>query len=510
MNTLKNLKANGADGIASRKTLKSPNEEKKIVRSLENPDYKFGQTEFGTEQQLIIDEITQAEETASKTESSNQIPLSYSEPQKQNKQEKLVLRDKRLLSTDKWSTRNGHIFTYVGIFLFTSIVYFRPYDLIPALSGFRSMASIIAVATIFIFLASQLPTGKLLTVFSIEVKCVLFMFFSAIITMPLAVSPEMSWMLFSDKFSKVALIFIIMVNALQTLPRLKGLIWLGIGAGIMVSYQAIEFYQQGVFKTEGYRVSVDYEGMFGNANDMALHLVLFTPIAVALGIASKNKLSKLMYFASAGLMVAGNLVTQSRGGGLGLIAVAVFLVWKLGKEQRFKVTAISLVVGLLILIFAPGNYGVRMLSIFVPGLDAVGSSDQRTELLKQSIIVTLRNPIGIGYGNFPIIGLANRETHNAYTQVSAELGWLPFVAYLILIVSPFRKLAAIDRRMFADKDFSWIYYLSIGIQASLVGFMVSSFFGSVAYNWFVYYPIAYAISLRRIYQIGESSSNTET
>ena len=31
--------------------------------------------------------------------------------------------------------------------------------------------------------------------------------------------------------------------------------------------------------------------------------------------------------------------------------------------------------------------------------------------------------------------------------------------------------------------------------------MVSSFFASVAYNWFIYYLIAYAVAFRRIYRI---------
>jgi hypothetical protein len=35
--------------------------------------------------------------------------------------------------------------------------------------------------------------------------------------------------------------------------------------------------------------------------------------------------------------------------------------------------------------------------------------------------------------------------------------------------------------------------------------MIGSFFGSFAYNWFVYYPVAYAIALRRIYLAGKEA-----
>ena len=39
------------------------------------------------------------------------------------------------------------------------------------------------------------------------------------------------------------------------------------------------------------------------------------------------------------------------------------------------------------------------------------------------------------------------------------------------------------------------------MQASIIGYLVSSFFASVAYNWFIYYLIAYAVAFRRIYAI---------
>lgn len=436
------------------------------------------------------------------------------ELQQVKKKEKKAEKDRRLLSSDRWLAKNGHTLTYAGIFLFTLVVYFRPYELIPALSGLSSIAFILAVATFLVYLPTQFSTEGSLTIFSTEVKCILFIAAWAILTMPIAKSPGLAWETFSETFGKVVLIFVVMVNTVRTRARLKGLMWLAIGVGVMLSFQALDAHRRGIFKTEGYRVSVDFGGMFGNPNDLALHLLIFTPIAVALGFAAKSVSARLLYFAAALLMVAGNTVTQSRGGFLGLLAVAAVLVWKLGKKQRFKVVLISAFAALIFIAVAPGNYGLRILSIFIPALDPVGSSDQRSELLKLSLFVTLRNPQGIGLGNFPIVSIHNLQTHNAYTQISSELGWLAAFAYVTLMVSPLRKLAAIERRLFAAKETageedSWIYYLSVGVQASIAGYMVSSFFGPVAYNWFVYYPIAYAVCLRRIYQVRESAREIE-
>jgi O-antigen ligase len=208
------------------------------------------------------------------------------------------------------------------------------------------------------------------------------------------------------------------------------------------------------------------------------------------------------------LMLAANLITFSRGGFIGLLAASAFLAWKLGRKNRFAVMLASGTVAGLVMLLAPGGFGLRILSIFIPGLDPVGSSDQRRELLERSIIVSLRNPWGIGIGNFPIVGIRNLVSHNAYTQVSAELGVLGLAAYLIFILSPFRKLAAIERTLLARNEYDWFYYLSIGLQASLVAYLVSSFFASIAYNWFIYYLIAYAVAFRRVYQL-EKGLNEE-
>jgi O-antigen ligase len=500
-------KENGADGRDTLKPLESLKKEKSALPTLKNPHNKAEKKEAANQPLPASEEIVKDKKEIQKTENPAQS-IPYAEQQKQKKQQKINEKDKILLSGDHWLARNGHTLTYAGIFLFTLVLYFRPYELIPALSGFNSIALVIAIATVLIYLPMQFSTEGTLTAFSTEIKCILFIALWAVLTIPIAKDPGLAWATFNDNLSKVVLIFIVMVNTLRTKGRLKGLMWLAIGVAVMFSFEAISLFQQGIFKAD--RIQVNSAGLFGNPNDLALHLAMFIPIALTLGIASKNKFSKLVYFASAAMMIAGNIVTQSRGGFLGLIAVAGVLAWKLGKNQRFKVTVISVVAGLMVLAFAPGNYGMRILSIFNPALDASGSSDQRSELLKQSILVTLRNPQGIGIGNFPIVGVHNLHTHNAYTQVSSEIGLLALVAYVILMVSPIRKLGVIERQMFSAGDFSWMYYLSIGVQASIIGYMVSSFFGPVAYNWYVYYPIAYAVCLRRIYQIGQAKKGIMT
>ncbi len=437
------------------------------------------------------------------------VQETYSDRLKSQKEKKQQEKDFERLSNESWVLRNGHFLTYIGLYCFSVLVFFRPYELIPGLGFLSATAFYAALATVLVYIPTQLATEGNLTTLSTEVKCVIVITALAILTMPIAKSPAMAWEEFNDSFSKAVVMFIVMVNVLRTRGRLMGIIWVSLSIGFILSYMALGMYIRGEISVEGYRVAVEMGGMFGNPNELALHLVMMTPIAFCLGLAAKNFFLKYLYFITAGLFVAANVVTYSRGGFLGLLAFSAVLIWKLGKGQRTKIFAIASVFGVIFILLAPGEYGNRIFSIFDSSLDAVGSSNQRSDLLKRSILVSIRNPWGIGIGNFPIVGFFNLGTHNTYTQISSELGITGLVAYLIFLISPFRKLGAIERTLMAKDETRWFYYLAVGLQASMVAFMVSSFFAAVAYNWFVYYLIAYAVAFRRVYSIEKGINEEE-
>lgn len=435
---------------------------------------------------------------------------SSSSEQKLDKKGKRVAKDNELLGRDRWLVRNGHFVTFVGLYLFSIMVLFRPYEIIPGLGFLAFTAFYFAIATLLLYAPSQLAVEGNLTMLSTEVKAVLAMTALALLTIPIARSPAVAWEAFNDTFIKAVIIFVVLINVVRTRRRLMAMLWLSFGIGMYLSVRALQLYQEGTFSVESYRVGItEIEGMFGNPNEMALHLVMMAPITLALALASKNKLMRVVYALVTILFVAANTVTYSRGGFLGLLATVLVLAWKLGRKYRLNVTIATVLGGALLMVAAPGNYGLRMLSIFIPGLDPVGSSDARREMLERSLLITARNPWGIGIGNFPLVGIHNHVSHNAFTQVSSELGLLGLVAYLVFMVSPFRKLRVIERKCFDADDHNWFYYVSIGLQASMVGYWVSSFFASVAYNWFVYYLIAYAVAFRRIYNLETDAMESE-
>ena len=402
-----------------------------------------------------------------------------------------------------WIRRKGHGITFVALFVFSVVLYLRPYELIPALSGIKSMAFYVGIVTLSIYAITQIAVEGNLTTRTREVNLILLLGVAALLSIPFAINPGEAWKTFSDLLVKTLLIFIVIVNVVRTERRLRLLMLLALGVSIYLSIAAIQDYRAGLFGigTEiTSRIMGRIKGLFDNPNDLALHLVTMVPIAVGLAMAKAGMFRKFVYIGATGLMVAAIVVTFSRGGFLGLVAVSFFLVLKLGRKQRFPTMAGFFLAVVLFFALAPGSYGSRLSTIFNIGGDLTGSASQRNQVLKRSILVTLRYPLfGVGLGNFHYKSFQELGTHNAYTQVGSEMGIPAMIMYIMFLVYPYKRLKEIEKATDGKKDERYYYYLSIGLRAGLIGYMVASFFAAVAYQWYIYYLVGYAIALRRIY-----------
>jgi O-antigen ligase len=318
----------------------------------------------------------------------------------------------------------------------------------------------------------------------------------------LAVNPATAWIEFSGSFIRCIVMFVIIVNVVRTEARLKGLLLLAIVSALWLSVGAINDYRLGLLTVEGYRASGVGAGLFGNTNDMALHVVTILPICIALMFGSRSVFGKVAYGILATIMVAAVVLSYSRGAFLGLVVVLIFLALRIGRHHRTGIVIAILLITSALLLFAPGKYGMRLVSIVFPSLDTSGSADNRRGELFRSLYLAIRHPLlGIGMGNYqPEMSLTGKVTHNAYTQVGAEMGLVALVLYTMFIVTPLKKLGQIVRQATGETGGSHYYYLAVGLQASLLAYMVSSFFLSVAYFWYPYYLAGYAICLRRLYE----------
>jgi O-antigen ligase len=390
-----------------------------------------------------------------------------------------------------WTLKRGHSLTYLGLFIFTFLVYFRPYELFPSLGWLSRSALVLAALTLAVFIPTQLGLENRISADLREVKLALALLVTGLLSVPLALEPSRAFQSLVE-FFKVVVMFIVMVNVVRTEKRLRWLILLVLFVSCILSLAALNDYAHGNLAMRGQRIAGLIGGLFSNPNDLALHLVTMFPISFALLLGSRGP-RKLLYLGCSLLLVTGMVATFSRAGFIGFVCVVGVLVWKLAGRNRAFFAALALAIVVAALTLAPGAYRSRLATT---GDD---SSIARTDDLKRSILVAARHPFfGVGMDNYILYSNTNHATHNSYTQVAAEMGLLGFLVYLGFLVAPFKGLRLVQQTTIEVKPKPVVYYLAIGLQAGLVGYMVVSFFSSVAYVWYAYYLVAYSVCLQRL------------
>ncbi|MBA2525825.1 MAG: O-antigen ligase family protein [Pyrinomonadaceae bacterium] len=412
------------------------------------------------------------------------------------------------IEQEQWILKRGHTISFAGLCLFTVVLYFRPYEWSPSLAWTLHSAFWIVFGTLIVFVLTQLVLEGSLFAKTKEVTLVLLLALAALLSIPLSIDPGLAWGAFGG-FLKPVLMFIILVNVVRSESRLKILILLNLSVSCVISIGAIRDYRAGDL-AYGDRVAGIIGNLFDNPNVMALHLVTVVPISIALCFGTRRLALKTVYGASALLIAAASVVSFSRGGFLGLAISQAFLIWKIRKRHR--VVALTLfAIGLVAFVFfLPSEYGGRLSSILNVDSDPTGSAQQRRAVLWRSISVSLRHPfLGVGIGNFSIVSLRGLGTHNSYTQVASEMGLAALAIYLAFILTPLKRLREIERAIHSASHDRQFYYLALGLQASLIGFMTASFFAHVAYDWYIYYLVGYAVCLVRIFRDNSARQTRE-
>jgi putative inorganic carbon (HCO3(-)) transporter len=399
-------------------------------------------------------------------------------------------------------TPKRHSLAYAGLYLFTLVLYIRPNDLLPI--GQFPVAKIIAIGALVAFLLEELASGQPFSTRPKELKYLLAIVALMFVSVPLAVSPADAIDTIFDVILKVALVFVLLIHAVTTPERLRRIISLTVLCGTGIAIATLNNFFSGEDLIGGYRATGVVGGMFNNPNDLALALNLLIPLAIGLLLTSTTLLTRLIYLASAVVLGAGIYASYSRGGFVTLVATAVYMLF--GMQKRFKrLAAFLLLAFLAVTVLGASLYGARILSIFDSSLDysvAQGSGAARTETLERALNIMIPNPkvwvVGIGVGNFHILSAHEKVSHNSYLDIAVEVGLPAFVLYLLFLHGVYRGLDDVMRPESRSSDATPLSTTAMAIRASLVSYMVGSFFASVVYLWYLYYIAGFAICLRQI------------
>lgn len=421
--------------------------------------------------------------------------------------------------------REKRDWAYLGLLIFTGLLYVRPQDTIPPLR-ILPLAEITALSALAALIYNRVSRGLFVTRVTPEVIGVAGLGGLMLLLAPFSIWPSGSISTFTDLFSKVILIFVLIHNTLTSARRVREFTWAVVLATAYIGFRAVFDYARGFNLIENGRVQGAVGGMFQNPNDLALNMVAVLPLAVLLALRARTVTGRLIASGGALLMVGAVVASHSRSGFIGLAAMTLILLWQLGRRRPALIGATALA-AVVLLPFAPSAYWERVASITDDDLDATGSREARRVLLTEAFAAFAEHPLtGLGAGQFVNYNPPGRletwrETHNVVLQVAAELGILGlsvffFLVYRALIAGrqarrllPAATGTPVARRWGATRpapgpalishdDAEFFEAHTAALSAAVAGWFLSALFASVAYHWTFYYLLALSVAPREI------------
>jgi putative inorganic carbon (HCO3(-)) transporter len=392
---------------------------------------------------------------------------------------------------------------YRGLILFTILLYLRPNDLLPI--GTFPVVKILTIGTLLAFFWERIGQAGPLSVMPRPFRYLLIVNVLAIISIPLGLDPSVSFAAFTDSFLKILLIFVLIINVVTSFRRLRFIIEVTVLSASVVGAMTLADFAQGKNLVEYYRAGGALGGIFANPNDLALSMNMLIPFAVYLGLTRPNPLMRFMYFVCALFLGATSVVTYSRAGFLSMAIAGVFFLVKISRRYPAAL-AIGAAGAFGLVVSSPG----RVFTLFAGSGDnasAAGSASARWDLIKRSFEVAGVNPFrwlfGVGLNNFHIVSNKELVNHNAYLQVFNEIGLPAVCFYILFLASAVAISARIVKRYRRARGYRQVWLMAVAIQTSLVVYVIGSFFASVAYLWYVYYPAAFAVCLQQLLRKAE-------
>jgi O-antigen ligase/polysaccharide polymerase Wzy-like membrane protein len=392
---------------------------------------------------------------------------------------------------------------YRGLILFTILLYLRPNDLLPI--GTFPVVKILTIGTLLAFFLERLGQAGPLSIMPRPFKCLLVINALAIVSIPLGLDPSASFAAFTDSFLKILLIFTLMINVVTSFRRLRFIIEVTVLSASIVGVMTLADFAQGRNVVEFYRAGGALGGILQNPNDLALCVNMLIPFAVYLGLSRHNPLVRFMYGVCAVVLAVTSVVTYSRAGFLSMAIAGAFFLVKI--SRRYPAALVIGAAGALaFLVSSPG----RVFTLFAGSGDdatAAGSASARWDLIKRSFEVAGVNPFrwlfGVGLDNFHIVSNKELVNHNAYLQVFNEIGLPAMCFYVLFLASAVAISARIARRYRRARGYRQVWLMAVAIQTSLIVYLIGSFFASVAYLWYVYYPAGFAVCLQELLRKAE-------
>ena len=274
------------------------------------------------------------------------------------------------------------------------------------------------------------------------------------------------------KYFKIYLAYLVLIVANDDPSKIRKTFFWTIVFGCVVSYLCINLMLTGVgvgagigleTQTLNWRGSVQWIGTFGGGNTTGLLLLFILAMSIGCLYKESSRIKQLFYLSTTAWIGTAFIMTNSRGGTLGLLAVLVYFFYIKTKIRLKVFLPMALVLVVLILVLKPQEEGRGI---------SESSTPERVELYHQGLQMFKSNPFfGVGSSRFPNHNYVRKTAHNIYLNTLAETGFFGFFLFMTMLYAPIKKirdgLPSIDDEDLINRNIKTSFLISIGVGVSL-------------------------------------------
>lgn len=297
---------------------------------------------------------------------------------------------------------------------------------------------------------------------------------------------------------KIHLMLFVTLMLIRSRKQIETLVWI---VTFSIGFYGIKGGLWTILTGGGGRVWGPEGSMIEDNNGLGLALVMLVPFVYYLHYITQRRWIRYGLLAAGVLMCFSILGSQSRGGLLALIAMALVLAIK---GRRPILMSALLVVGLTsAFLFMPSSWSSRMETIKSYEQDASAMSRIQTWHTMWNLAVD-RPFVGGGYGadNAVTFALYSPDpqkakvlvAHSIYFEALGEHGFPGVILYLLLGFFTWRSAGNLAKRTRNDPEFrDWVPVFMKMAQVSLLGFAVGGAFLSLVHFDLPYYIVGFVI-----------------
>lgn len=391
--------------------------------------------------------------------------------------------------------KEGRSFWLICFYLF--LEYVRPQSVYPAIDFIPW-----AFLTILVTAAVSFHEGNRLGVKNIENVLFTVFFLTILLSSLLAYSPQ-------DSFDRLSIyvgwiiVYFLIINIVTTETRYFIFLVLFILWNFKMTQHGFRTWAERGFGYAEWGVT-GAPGWFNNSGEFGIQLCIFIPLLLYFMTALWKQWGRYtkLFFLLVALTAFGSLfATNSRGA---LVGLAGAMGWMLLKSpKRIVVTFVIASVVLVGLYVIPEQSLERFES---SGDDY--TSQTRLRRWADALDIMEGHPVlGVGYANWmryyrenypPMEGLEPWGLpHNIFLDAGAELGYTGLFLFVLMIIFTFVNNYR-TRRIAQQKGNMVIYRLAHGLDAGMIGFLISGSFVSVLFYPYFWIAMAFTVALNNV------------